>query len=192
MVEKPSDEILAANAKEGDVKSFEELFARYKKPILNFIYRMIGNKETAEEVAQEVFIKMYKNLEIYDPGKKFATWLYTIARNLAKNALRDRKYFRDSSLEEVIAEGDEQITLKDVIADDTMRPDTIAENEELASEAQKILDSMPVKYKEVITLCNIQNLTYKEAAGIIGCSILTVMMRLKNAKKLFMKKLNLE
>jgi len=192
MVEKPSDEALAAKAKEGDIRSFEELFEKYKKPILNFIYRMIGNKETAEEVTQEVFIKMYKNLAIYDPGKKFITWIYTIARNLAKNALRDRKYFRDASLEEVIAEGDEQVTLKDVISDDTMRPDTIAENEELANEAQKILDSMPVKYKEVITLCNIQNLTYKEAAGIIGCSILTVMMRLKSAKKLFMEKLNLE
>ena len=189
MADKPSDELLARQAKEGDAASFEDLFDRYKKPIVNFIYRLIGNLQTAEEVAIEVFMRAYNNLYIFDANKKFSTWLYTIARNLSKNALRDKKYFRDISLDQSIIGKDENITLKDVIADPGAAPDAIAEDAELAEEAQKILDSLPLKYKEVITLCNVQGLSYEDAAAIIGISVASISIRLKEAKELFMKKL---
>lgn len=191
MTDRSSDEILAKLAKEGDVSAFEELFNRYKKPMLNFIYRLIGNRETAEEVAQEVFMKVYNNLNIYDPEKKFSTWLYTIARNLSKNALRDRKYFRDVSLEEEVAGAGEALKLKDVIADTDIGPAEIAMDEELAEEAQKTLDSLPLKYKEAVILCSVQGLTYEEAAKILGCSVASISIRLNEAKKIFMKKLGL-
>jgi len=191
MIDKSSDELLAKQAKEGDVSAFEELFHRYKKPILNFIYRLIGNRETAEEVTIEVFMNAYNNLDIYDPDKKFSTWLYTIARNLSKNALRDRKYFRDVSLEQEIGAEDEAVRLKDVIADKSIGPDEIVMDEELADEAQKIIDSMPLKYKEVITLCGIQGLTYEEAAKILGCSAASISVRLAEAKEMFLKRLGL-
>jgi len=190
--ERLSDEILAVKAKEGDRTAFEELFKRYKKPILNFIYRLIGSRETAEEVAQEVFIKVYNNLDIFDATKRFASWLYTIARNLAKNAIRDKRYFRDVSLEQPISGQDEYIELKDVIADTSAQPDAIAQDEELAEQAQKVLNTLPLEYREVITLCSIQGLTYEEAAKIIGCSVATVSVRLSKAKILFMKKLGIE
>lgn len=192
MADRYSDEVLAKMAKEGDASAFEELFARYKKPILNFIYRMIGNRETAEEVAQEVFMKAYNNIYIFDPDKKFSTWLYTIARNLAKNSLRDRKYFRDLSLDQEVFGKDENITLKDVIRDPSRTPSEIAQDEELSREAQKVLDSLPLKYKEVITLCSIQGLTYKEAGAILGVSTASVSMMLSQAKALFMKRLGIE
>lgn len=191
MTDKSSDELLAKEAKEGDVKAFEELFERYRKPILNFIYRLIGSRETAEEVAIEVFMNVYNNLHIYDPEKKFSTWLYTIARNLSKNALRDRKYFRDVSLEQEIGAEDEAMRLKDVIADKSIGPDEIAMDEELAGEAQKVIDSMPLKYKEVITLCGVQGLKYEEAAKILGCSVASISVRLAEAKEMFVKKLGL-
>ncbi len=191
MQDRLSDEILVAKAREGDVSAFEELFNRYKKAILNFIYRLIGNRETAEEVAQEVFIKAYNNLDIFDPDRKFSTWIYTIAKNLAKNSIRDKRYFRDLSLEEAVFEKEEVIRLKDMIADPGASPDLIAQDEELTEAAQKVLDSLPLEYKEVITLCSIQGLTYKEAAAIIGCSVASVSIRLNKAKVLFMKKLGL-
>lgn len=191
MIDRPSDELLARQAKDGDVKAFEELFERYRKPILNFIYRLIGNRETAEEVAIEVFMNVYNNLHIYDPEKKFSTWLYTIARNLSKNALRDRKYFRDVSLEQEIGADDEAMRLKDVIADKSIGPDEIVMDEELACEAQKIIDSLPLKYKEVITLCGVQGVTYEEAAKILGCSIASISVRLAEAKEMFLKRLGL-
>ena len=189
MNDKSSDELLAKQAKEGDVAAFEELFNRYKRPLLNFIYRFIGNRQTAEEVTIEVFMKAYNNLDVFDPNKKFATWIYTIARNLSKNSLRDRKYFRDVSLEESVFDKDDSIKLKDVIADINASPDAIAQDEELSRLAQKILDSLPVKYKEVITLCSVQELSYREAAAILGISVAGVSVRLNEAKRLFMKKL---
>ena len=94
-----SEESLLLEAKKGDRAAFDVLYNKYKRPILNFVYRLIGNKETAEEVTQEMFIKAYKNLDIFDPKRKFSSWIYTIARNLAKNALRDKRYFRNVSLE---------------------------------------------------------------------------------------------
>lgn len=187
-----SDEILAQKAREGDTKAFEALFDRYKKQLLNFIYRLIGNRETAEEVAQEVFMKVYTNLGVFDPNRKFITWIYTIARNLAKNSIRDKKYFSAKSLEEAIVLGDDSMHLKDVIADTAVGPDRIVQDEELAQEAQRVLDEMPVKYKEVVTLCSIQGLTYSEAADILKCSIATISIRLEDAKLLFMKKLGLD
>jgi len=194
MVEKWSsqDETLAGMAGEGDRKAFEELFNRYKKPVLNFIYRLIGNKETAEEVAQEVFVKVYNNLDTFDPGRPFAPWLYTIARNLAKNALRDRKYFRDISLDKTVYGKEKAIRLKDMIADPNARPDEAAEDEELSREAQKVLDSLPLAYREVIALCSIQGLTYKEAGRVLNCSAAMVGIRLKKAKILFMEKLGID
>ena len=192
MVDRISDEILAVRAKEGDTKAFEELFTRYKRPIINFIYRLIGNKETAEEVAQEVFIKTYKNLDIFDPKRKFSNWIYTIARNLAKNALRDKKYFRNLSLNKTIFEGDTAIKLKDVISDPSARPDLVATNEEISALAQQVLNAMPLKYREVIALCSVQGLTYREAAEVLGCSAATVGIRFNKAKVLFMKKLGIK
>jgi len=191
MIDQLSDEVLAGTAREGDRKAFEELFARYKRPIVNFIYRLIGNKETAEEVAQEVFIKTYKNLDIFDPKRKFSSWIYTIARNLAKNALRDKKYFRDISLEKTVFGENEAIKLKHVICASVASPDSIAEDEELNAQAQKILNALPLKYREVIALTSVQGLTYKEASAIIGCSAATVGGRLNKAKVLFMKKLGI-
>ena len=189
--DRPSDEVLAKMAKEGDAKAFEELFERYKKPILNLIYRLIGNKETAEEVAQEVFMKVYSNLDIYDPKRDFTPWVYTIARNLAKNALRDRRYFRDVSLEKAVSQ-DKAIRLKDVISDPKATPDLIAEDAELAEQAQIVLNTMPLKYREVITFCSIQGLTYKKAAKVLGCSAATIAIRLNRAKILFMQRLGID
>ena len=186
------DELLAKLSKKGDMRAFEELFGRYKRAILNFIYRLIGNKETAEEVALEVFMKVYQNLAIYDPEKKFATWIYTIARNLSKNALRDKKYFKDMSIEENIAGEGDTLKLKDVIADPGARPDAIAQLDELSEEAQKVLDALPGEYREVIALCSMQGLTQEEASKILGCSIATVSIRLEKAKELFIKKLGLD
>ena len=192
MADRPSDEVLAGAAQGGDNSAFDELFNRYKKPILNFIYRLIGNRETAEEVTQEVLVKVYMNIKVFDPDRKFSTWVYTIARNLAKNSLRDKRYFRDVSLEHVVAEDEETVRLKDVIADPGRSPDVVAQDEELANEAQKVLDSLPLEYREVVTLCSIQGLTYKEAAEVVGCSAAMVMIRLNKAKALFMKRLGIE
>ena len=75
---------------EGEERAFQELVERYQTRLLNFIYRTIGDREKAEDLVQEVFIRVYRHLHRFDRSKKFSTWAYTIASNLAKNELRNR------------------------------------------------------------------------------------------------------
>ena len=74
----------------GDERAFSELVERYQTRLLNFVYRTIGDREKAEDLVQEVFIRVYRHLHRFDRSKKFSTWVYTIASNLAKNELRNR------------------------------------------------------------------------------------------------------
>jgi len=179
------DEQLIGDARAGSIEAFEKIFDRYKKQILNYVYRFIGNRETAEDVTQEAFIKAYRNLDLFDPQRKFSSWIYAIARNLAKNALRDKKYFRDISLDTEINEDANKTTLKDLVADSTKRPDILMRDAELQQQVEHVLNSLPVEFREIITLCCIQNMHQRDVAKIIGCSVSTVSLRLEKAKQAY-------
>src|SRR5947208_8479139 len=87
-----SDVQLMLDVKSGDERSFELLLQRYRTPLVNFLYRMVRNREQAEDLAQEVFIRVYRAREEYVPSAKFTTWLFRIATNLALNSLRDHRH----------------------------------------------------------------------------------------------------
>src|SRR3979490_3581221 len=84
------DAEIVASFLEGEERAFQELVERYQTRLLNFIYRTIGDREKAEDLVQEVFIRVFRHLHRFDQTKKFSTWIYTIASNLAKNELRNR------------------------------------------------------------------------------------------------------
>ncbi|MFZ2602494.1 MAG: sigma-70 family RNA polymerase sigma factor, partial [Candidatus Omnitrophota bacterium] len=92
--------------KEGDNVSFEALLDKYHRPIINFLYRFVGDKIEAEDLAQEVFLRVYRSAKTYVPEAKFSTWIYVIAKNLALNELRRRKSHRASSLDETVPSGE--------------------------------------------------------------------------------------
>src|SRR5215467_11578086 len=87
-----SDVQLMLDVKAGDQQSFELLLQRYRTPLVNFLYRMVRNREQAEDLAQEVFLRVYRAREDYEPSAKFTTWLFRIATNLALNSVRDNRY----------------------------------------------------------------------------------------------------
>src|SRR5216110_3324121 len=89
-----SDVQLMLDVKAGDEQSFTLLLHRYRSPLINFLYRMVRNREQAEDLAQEVFLRVYRAREEYVPSAKFTTWLFRIATNLALNSLRDNRYQR--------------------------------------------------------------------------------------------------
>src|SRR5258708_19630246 len=89
-----SDVQLMLDVKAGDEQSFTLLVNRYRRPLVNFLYRMVRNREQAEDLAQEVFIRVYRAREDYGPSAKFTTWLFRIATNLALNSVRDNRYQR--------------------------------------------------------------------------------------------------
>ena len=185
---KLSDYELIEKAQAGDRGAFDELYNRYKRRVLNFVYRMIGNRETAEELTQETFVKVYMNLANFKPKGKVSSWIYTIASNLTKNEFRDRKYFHDISLETVLFDEETKMTLLDVIATQKERPDKVVENKELCTKIQEVFDSIPFHYKQVLILCDLQGASYEEVAHIVGCSVGTVASRLSRARTIFMKR----
>src|SRR6201990_1446681 len=89
-----TDVQLMLDVKAGDEQSFELLLQRYRTPLVNFLYRMVRNREQAEDLAQEVFIRVYRAREEYVPSAKFTTWLFRIATNLALNSVRDTRHQR--------------------------------------------------------------------------------------------------
>src|SRR3989475_13071999 len=89
-----SDVQLMLDVKAGDEQSFALLLHRYRRPLVNFLYRMVRNREQAEDLAQEVFLRVYRAREDYVPSAKFTTWLFRIATNLALNSVRDNRYQR--------------------------------------------------------------------------------------------------
>lgn len=176
------DDELVVKAKKGNRAALDSLYNKYKRPILNYIYRLIGDFHQAEELTQETFIRVYINIDRYVERGKFSSWVYTIAGNLAKNFLRDKSYIEKVSIDKEIAEA-EKISLLDVIADETKRPDDQALKEEKERLIQQGIDKLKPKHKQVIILCDIQGLSYEDVAKILKCPPATVGSRLSRARE---------
>ena len=184
----PSDENLLKRAKSGDKAAFEIFYNRHKRRILNYAYRMIGNRESAEEITQEVFVKAYVNLSRYTEQGKPLNWIYTIAGNLSKNFLRDKRFEPQLSLDKELL-GKEGISLQDVIPAKEKGPSDIVISKEQEVLIQKHIDLLPLKYKEVLVLCDVQGHSYEETAGILKCRVGSVGSRLSRARLLLAKSL---
>src|SRR6266478_3206201 len=167
-----SDVQLMLDVKAGDEQSFALLLQRYRTPLVNFLYRMVRNREQAEDLAQEVFIRVYRARADYVPSAKFTTWLFRIATNLALNSLRDTRHQRmeislDAPVSADAEDGDER-TLD--VAD---KPPDIEQH--LVEETRKAMikhaiDKLPEKQRAAVLLHKYQELDYGEIAKILSCS----------------------
>ena len=160
------------DVKAGDEQSFALLLHRYRTPLVNFLYRMVRNREQAEDLAQEVFIRVYRARADYVPSAKFTTWLFRIATNLALNSVRDTRHQRmEVSL-------DAPVTVDSEEGDG--RPLDVAEKnpnieEHLVQEAQRemvrhAIDKLPEKQRAAVLLHKYQDLDYGEISKILSCS----------------------
>jgi RNA polymerase sigma-70 factor, ECF subfamily len=167
-----TDVQLMLDVKAGDEQSFALLLHRYRTPLVNFLYRMVRNREQAEDLAQEVFIRVYRARADYVPSAKFTTWLFRIATNLALNSVRDTRHQRmEVSL-------DAPVTVDSEDGDE--RPLDVAEKnpnieEHLVQEAQRdmirhSIDKLPEKQRVAVLLHKYQDLDYGEISRILECS----------------------
>jgi RNA polymerase sigma-70 factor (ECF subfamily) len=167
-----TDVQLMLDVKAGDEQSFALLLHRYRTPLVNFLYRMVRNREQAEDLAQEVFIRVYRARADYVPSAKFTTWLFRIATNLALNSVRDTRHQRmEVSL-------DAPVTVDAEDGDE--RPIDVAEKnpnieEHLVQEAQRdmirhAIDKLPEKQRAAVLLHKYQDLDYGEISKILECS----------------------
>jgi RNA polymerase sigma-70 factor, ECF subfamily len=168
----------------GDVQAFEELVERYQRRLLNFVYRTIGDRERAEDLVQEVFIRVHRHLARFDQTKKFSTWIYTIASNLAKNELRNRSR-NPLVLFQTIKKNWEADHRPLQFEDPQNRPDDLYRKRHLRQLVDWSVAQLPEHHRVVFVLRELEGKTYEEIADITGCNLGTVKSRLNRARNRF-------
>src|SRR5437660_5689196 len=169
---------LVSTAIAGREAGFEELVRRYQRPIAAYIYRMVGDYDTALDLTQEVFIKVYNSLSRYRAEFKFSTWIYKIAHNAAIDYLR-RHAVRDQAF---VAELDGE--RREVsIESRRLTPEQESEREERRTEIETIVGLLPAAYRELIVLRHSHDLSYDEIAEVTGLPLGTVKNRLFRARE---------
>ncbi|MCA1694714.1 MAG: sigma-70 family RNA polymerase sigma factor [Actinobacteria bacterium] len=168
----------------GEERAFQELVDRYQTRLLNFIYRTIGDREKAEDLVQEVFIRVYRHLHRFDRSKKFSTWAYTIASNLAKNELRNRSR-NPLVLFQTIKKNwqDEERPLQ--FEDSSSRPDDMYRKRHLRELVDAATAELPEHHRQVFVLRELEGKSYEEIAEITECNLGTVKSRLNRARNSF-------
>lgn len=174
-----TDGELIATAVDGRSDSFEELVRRYQRPITGYVFRMIGDYDSALDVTQEVFIKVYNSLARYSPEYKFSTWLYRIAHNAAVDHMR-RNSVATQSLEAENADGSYQLQLESRAAS----PEQDRERTEWRNEIDAVVKCLPTPYRDLILLRHGRDLSYDEIAEVTGLPLGTVKNRLFRAREM--------
>jgi RNA polymerase sigma-70 factor (ECF subfamily) len=169
---------------DGHERAFDELVSRYQVRLLNFIYRTVGDRERAEDLVQEVFIRIYRHLHRFDQTKKFSTWAYTIASNLAKNELRNRSR-NPLVLFQTIRRHWEADHRPLQFEDFSSRPDDQFRKRHLRELVEQSVSQLPEHHRVVFVLRELEGKTYEEIAEITGCNLGTVKCRLNRARNNF-------
>src|SRR6476619_2765254 len=169
---------------EGEERAFQELVERYQTRLLNLVYRTIGDREKAEDLVQEVFIRVHRHLHRFDRSKKFSTWIYTIASNLAKNELRNRSR-NPLVLFQTIKKNwqDEERPLQ--FEDSNSRPDDMYRKRHLRELVEESVERLPEHHKQVFILRELEGKSSEEIAEITSCNLGTVKSRLNRARNSF-------
>ena len=168
----------------GEKRAFNELVERYQNRLLNFIYRTTGDRERAEDLVQETFIRVYRHLHRFDQTKKFSTWIYTIASNLAKNELRNRSR-NPLVLFQTLMKNRDADTRPLEWEDNTYRPDDLFRKRHLRSLVEAAVDELPEHHRTVFILREMEGKTYEEIADITSTNLGTVKSRLNRARNNF-------
>jgi RNA polymerase sigma-70 factor (ECF subfamily) len=179
-----SDNELVSLFIEGESFRFNELVQRYGPRLHNFIYRVVGDRERSEDLVQETFIRVYRHINRFDQKKKFSTWVYTIASNLAKNELRNRTRNPLVYFQTLIKEWeDDRRPLE--FADQAYRPDDLFRKRHLRELVDQAVEQLPKHHKIVFILRETEGKSYEEIAEITKCSLGTVKSRLNRARNNF-------
>jgi RNA polymerase sigma-70 factor (ECF subfamily) len=164
------DALLMLRVKRGDRAAFAELVDKYKQPVMNLVYRTLHDEAEAEDLAQNVFLQVYKSAKRYESRAKFSTWLFTIARNLCLNEIRRRSRHPADSLEETHAEHEDQPRQQYEDKSSVPPPEKLLHGE-LAQKIEEALAELPENQRTAILLCRQEELSYEEIAEILGCSL---------------------
>jgi len=182
-----SDEDLMARVAEEDERAFTELVRRYQGRIMNLIARVLNDRECADDLTQEVFVRVFVHRRNYRRGSKLSTWVFTIAVNLAKNEIRRRvrrrNWFSLDALQEVVQDS------AMILADRAEGHDRRMERVQMQEALGKMIATVPEKYRLALVLRDVEGFAYEEIAQVLGIPGGTVRSRINRARSLLRRKL---
>ena len=171
----PQEVALIQKAQAGDDASFRELVERYQRRTYWIAHNMVGSYEAAQDISQDAFVRVFRNLVRFDTKKNFYTWLYQIVVNLSIDRLRKASHARTVDLNAIGGIPDRRHG----------DPSESGERAEVHRRVHRVLDRLPPKYKAVLALRDIQGFSCEEIAEIVGCTNATARWRLHRARRLF-------
>ncbi|MEK4563366.1 RNA polymerase sigma factor SigW [Alkalihalobacillus sp. FSL R5-0424] len=177
---------LIIEVKKGDTESFSELVELFKDKVYQVAYRMVGHPQEAQDVAQEAFLRAYTNLDKFDMDRKFSTWLFRIATNVAIDRLRKKK--PDFYLEDKV-KGTEGLTYESQLAADQELPEDQVVNLEMQEWIQSEINQLPLKYRSAVILKYMEDLSLKEISEILDMPISTVKTRIHRGREALRKRM---
>jgi len=169
VLEQLSDAEVMLRVAQGDDAAFDYLVEKFRRPIISFMYRTTHNQATAEELAQEVFLRVYRSRESYEASAKFTTWLYRIATNLAVNNARDTKHERAENLVSLDEPDEESGSTMDVADIRPTVEQEILRNERMTA-IRKVVEALPERQRMAVLMHKYQNMDYKEIAAVLKLS----------------------
>lgn len=174
-------------AREGDLEAFRQIHQEYGRRILNFVYRMVESREDAEDLTQDVFLKVYHELEKLQDHRRFESWIYRIARNEVYQSFRKRRS-EPKNFESAESSKEREKPLREP-ADARPTPQDEILHDELGARIEKVLATLPPKLREVFVLAVMHEKSYAEIAEIVGRSLLSVKTDIFRARSLARKSL---
>jgi RNA polymerase sigma-70 factor, ECF subfamily len=181
------NEELMARIAEGDEYAFEILVNRHQTSVLNFIYRFVGDRAQAKDLAQEVFIRVWQSAKNYKPKAKFTTWIYRITANLCFNELKSAR--RKKLFQFLRSDADNEIHGEKDFPDGSPSPEDLLLAKERSHQITKALQSLPENQRMAVILKRYDDFSYEEIARILNCSVSAVESLLVRGKRSLQEKL---
>lgn len=174
----------------GDEKAYRELVERFEKPLINFILRYVGERNLAEDLFQETFVRVLRNLADFRPEASIGTWIFTIARNLCLDHLKAKKRHREVSLEAPASDSEGRvIEFREVLRGKGDSPQRNVERTEMKADAVRALRQLAPAKREALVLRIYSELPYQEIARVVGAPVGTVKFRVHEALRDLAKKM---
>ena len=180
---------LAKLARNGDRNAFAELVELYKDKIFHLAYRMLNNKQEAEDAVQETFLRVYTNLHRYDENQKFSTWIFRIGTNLCIDKLRRRKQTYSLDAEMTDGEGNDYYAM---LPSDEDTPEKQLIVSETQAQIHRAIETLPEKYKSVVILRYLHDMSLQEISDVLDMPVTTIKTRVHRGREYLRKRLEQE
>jgi RNA polymerase sigma-70 factor (ECF subfamily) len=179
-----SDHDLVVLAQKGSEKAYRELLGRYQRPVFSLIYRMVRDREQAEDLAQETFVRVFNNIDRYDPAYKFSSWIFKIATNLTIDWIRRKEVPTVSIDGSRYATSSDDIEASTItVESDDENPEELLESRELGSQIEAAIGKLRPEYRQAIVLRHIDDLPYEDIAQIMALPLGTVKTYIHRGRK---------